>query len=129
MQVKFVDDLALKSNFPDMFMPRSCALRPRQNQEHEYQQGREASGVKGILTYKDPEIAALRATNAGWTDGVDTVSHDRMMWRHFRDRRVLGDHACWVTDELAPSLRQKLKRLRKSLETYRGSVGSSALCA
>ncbi len=31
---------------------------------------------------------------------MDTVSYDRMMWRRFRDRRVLGDHACWVGDEV-----------------------------
>jgi len=57
-------------------------------------------GVVAILTYRDPEIASLKPTNAGWTDGVDTVSYDRMMWRRFRDRRVLGDYACWVGEEL-----------------------------
>ena len=57
-------------------------------------------GVVGILTYRDPEVASLKPTSAGWTDGVDTVSYDRMMWRRFRDRRVLGDYACWVGEEL-----------------------------
>ena len=57
-------------------------------------------GVKAILTYQDPEVARLKPTNAGWTDAVDTVSYDNMMWRKFRDRRVLGDYAAWAGDEL-----------------------------
>jgi CO/xanthine dehydrogenase Mo-binding subunit len=57
-------------------------------------------GVVGILTYDDPELAVLKPTNAGWTDGVDTVSYETMMWRRFKDRRVLGDYACWVGDEI-----------------------------
>jgi xanthine dehydrogenase molybdenum-binding subunit len=57
-------------------------------------------GVADILTFDDPEVAGLKATNAGWTDGVDTVSYERMMWRRFRDRRVLGDHARWVGDDV-----------------------------
>jgi len=57
-------------------------------------------GVLGILTYKDPEVATLKPTNAGWTDGVDTVSYETMMWRRFKDRSVLGDYACWVGDEV-----------------------------
>ncbi|HOX44162.1 MAG TPA: xanthine dehydrogenase family protein molybdopterin-binding subunit [Myxococcota bacterium] len=57
-------------------------------------------GVLGVLTYQDPEVAALKPTSAGWTDGVDTVSYDKMMWGAFRDRRVLGDYACWAGDEV-----------------------------
>ena len=57
-------------------------------------------GVKAILTYQDPEVARLKPTNAGWTDAVDTVSYDKMMWTKFRDRRVLGDYATWAGDEL-----------------------------
>ena len=57
-------------------------------------------GVKAILTYQDPEVARLKPTNAGWTDAVDTVSYDNMMWRKFRDRRVLGDYAAWAGDEV-----------------------------
>jgi CO/xanthine dehydrogenase Mo-binding subunit len=57
-------------------------------------------GVAAILTYRDPEVARLKPTSAGWTDGVDTVSYDKMMWGKFKDRRVLGDHAVWVGDEV-----------------------------
>ena len=101
-KVKFVDDITLKSNYPDMLYAKVL----RSPYAHAKIKSMDTSaaaalpGVRAILTYQDPEFASLRVTNAGWTDGVDTVSYDRMMWRHFRDRRVLGDHACWATDEV-----------------------------
>ncbi|MCL4559415.1 MAG: molybdopterin-dependent oxidoreductase [Chloroflexi bacterium] len=61
-------------------------------------------GVKAVLTYQDPEVARLKPTNAGWTDAVDTVSYEGMMWRKFRDRRVLGDYAAWAGDELGVAI-------------------------
>lgn len=100
--VKFADDIALKRNYPDMLYAkvlRSPYAHAR-IKSMDIRKAEKLPGVIGILTYTDPEVASLRATNAGWTDGVDTVSYDRMMWRHFRDRRVLGDHACWATDEV-----------------------------
>ena len=57
-------------------------------------------GVRAILTCQDPEVARLKPTNAGWTDAVDTVSYEKMMWSKFRDRRVLGDYATWAGDEV-----------------------------
>ena len=61
-------------------------------------------GVKAILTYQDPEVSRMKPTNAGWTDAVDTVSYDGMMWGKFKDRRVLGDYAAWVGDELGVAI-------------------------
>ena len=55
--------------------------------------------MRAILAYRDPEVAALQPTNAGWTDGVDTVSYERMMWHSLRDRRVLSDTVRWAGDE------------------------------
>ncbi|TAL37178.1 MAG: hypothetical protein EPN93_06040, partial [Spirochaetes bacterium] len=101
-KVKYADDISLKSNYPDMLYAkvlRSPYAHAR-IKSMDIARAEKLPGVKAILTYKDPELASLRATNAGWTDGVDTVSYDRMMWGHFRDRRVLGDHACWATDEV-----------------------------
>jgi xanthine dehydrogenase molybdenum-binding subunit len=57
-------------------------------------------GVRAVLTYEDPEVKKLKVTNAGWTDGVDILSYDRMMWYPMRDRRVIGDYARWVGDEI-----------------------------
>jgi xanthine dehydrogenase molybdenum-binding subunit len=64
-------------------------------------------GVKAILTYRDPEVAGLKPTNAGWTDAVDTVSYENMMWRKFLDRRVVGDYACWAGDELGVAVAEE----------------------
>jgi len=63
-------------------------------------QAAQLPGVVDVLTFEDPDVASLKLTNAGWTDGVDTLSYERMMWRGFRDRRVLGSHARWVGDEV-----------------------------
>lgn len=101
-KVQYADDLALKNRFPDMLYAnviRSPHAHAR-IKTIDVSRAEKLPGVKAILTYKDPEIASFKPTNAGWTDGVDTVSYDRMMWRRFRDRRVLGDYACWVTDEV-----------------------------
>jgi xanthine dehydrogenase molybdenum-binding subunit len=101
-KVKFADDILLKSNYPDMLyakVMRSPYAHAR-IKSMDISRAEKLPGVVGILTYKDPEMASLKPTNAGWTDGVDSVSYEKMMWRHYRDRRVLGDHACWATDEV-----------------------------
>ncbi|MCX5792728.1 MAG: molybdopterin-dependent oxidoreductase [Elusimicrobia bacterium] len=101
-KTEFADDLTLKSRYPGLLYAKVL----RSPYAHARIKSLDASraeqlpGVKAVLTYKDPEVAALKPTSAGWTDGVDTVSYERMMWRHFRDRRVLGGHACWATDEV-----------------------------
>ncbi|MEI7529924.1 MAG: hypothetical protein WCK76_13395, partial [Elusimicrobiota bacterium] len=101
-KTEFADDLTLKSRYPGLLYAkvlRSPYAHAR-IKSLDASRAEQFSGVKAVLTYKDPEVAALKPTSAGWTDGVDTVSYERMMWRHFRDRRVLGDHACWATDEV-----------------------------
>jgi len=101
-QVKYVDDLTLKSKYPDMLYakvlrsPHPHARIKSMNIE----KAQTLPGVHTILTFQAPEFASMKPTSAGWTDGVDTVSYERMMWRHFKDRRVLGDKAHWVTDEV-----------------------------
>jgi xanthine dehydrogenase molybdenum-binding subunit len=98
----YVDDLTLRRRFPDLLYAkvlRSPHPHARIKRLDTSKAGR-LPGVEGILTYQDPEVASLKPTSAGWTDGVDTVSYDRMMWGRFRDRRVLGDYAVWVGDEV-----------------------------
>jgi CO/xanthine dehydrogenase Mo-binding subunit len=97
----YADDVTTRVRFPDLLHARVL----RSPFPHARIRGLDLSvaralpGVVDILTYADPEVARLRPTSAGWTDGVDTVSYDRMMWHGFRDRRVLDDHVCWVGDE------------------------------
>ena len=97
----YADDIATLARFPDMLYakilrsPHAHARITRLDTT----QAEKLPGVKAVLTYRDPEVARLKPTNAGWTDGVDTVSYERMMWKGFRDRRVLSDTVCWVGDE------------------------------
>jgi xanthine dehydrogenase molybdenum-binding subunit len=98
----YADDLSLKSKFPGLLYAKVY----RSPHPHarimslDLSAARAYPGVVDILTYADPDVAALKKTNAGWTDGVDTVSYRKMMWGTFRDRIVLGDTAHWVGDEV-----------------------------
>ena len=78
------------------------------------------------MTYKDPEFASLKLTNAGWTDAVDTVPWDRMMFQ-FRDRRVLGEYACWVGDDVGFVVAAESEEIAdEALQAHQGRLGSPA---
>ena len=98
----YADDEISERNYPGLLHARvlRCPY-PRARIKHlDTTKAAALPGVKAILTYQDPEVARLRPTNAGWSDAVDTVSYDKMMWTKFRDRRVLGDYGTWAGDEL-----------------------------
>jgi xanthine dehydrogenase molybdenum-binding subunit len=98
----YADDIISERNYPGLLHAR--VLRsPYPRARIIYLDASKAAalpGVKAVLTYRDPEIQRMKPTNAGWTDAVDTVSYEGMMWRKFRDRRVLGDYASWFSDEV-----------------------------
>lgn len=98
----FADDITQKRQFPDLLFAKvlRCPHAHARIRSIDATQATKLPGVVCILTYQDPEMAAFKPTSAGWTDGVDTVSYDRMMWRRFKDRRVLGDYATWAGDEV-----------------------------
>ena len=100
-RARYADDVTTRVAFPDLLHAR--VLRSPHAHARilgvDLAAARALPGVVDILTFADPEVARLRSTSAGWTDGVDTVSYDRMMWRRFRDRRVLDDCVRWVGDE------------------------------
>ena len=56
-------------------------------------------GVAAMMT-EDPDFAFSSRPMRGWTDAVDTVPWRRSMTFRFRDRRVLGEYACWVGDDV-----------------------------
>ncbi len=101
-KARYADDLASRLRMPDLCFAKVL----RSPHPHARIRGIDTRaalalpGVLGVLTYDEPEVARLKVTSAGWTDGVDTVSYETMMWRRYKDRRVLGDHACWVGDEV-----------------------------
>ncbi|MBI5622850.1 MAG: xanthine dehydrogenase family protein molybdopterin-binding subunit [Elusimicrobia bacterium] len=98
----YADDFANKTRFPDMLYAKvlHSPYPHARIKRLDVSAAKALPGVAAVLTYQDPEVAALKPTSAGWTDGVDTVSYERMMWKRFRDRRVLGDTAHWVGDDL-----------------------------
>lgn len=101
-RARYADDITRAANFPGLLYAKVL----RSPHPHAGIRSLDVSralalpGVKDILTFQDPDVARLKATNAGWTDGVDTLPYDRMMWKRYRDRRVLGGKACWVGDEV-----------------------------
>jgi len=105
-KTQFADDITIKQHFPDLLYAK--VLRSPHAHARiktlDTVKAEKMPGVRAIITYRDPEIAALPMTSAGWTDGVDTVSYDRMMWHRFRDRHVLPEVACWAGDEVGVAL-------------------------
>jgi CO/xanthine dehydrogenase Mo-binding subunit len=98
----YADDVINERNYPGLLHARVLRSPYARARIKRLDVGKAEAlpGVKAILTYRDPEVASLKPTNAGWTDAVDTVSYEKMMWRKFRDRRVLGDYATWAGDEI-----------------------------
>jgi CO/xanthine dehydrogenase Mo-binding subunit len=100
-KAQYADDMTIKLRFPDMLYAK-ILRSPHPNariKKFDLSKAEALPGVVSIMTYKDPEFASLKLTSAGWTDAVDTVNWDRIMFP-FRDRRVLGEYACWVGDEM-----------------------------
>ncbi len=102
----YADDIISECNYPGLLHARVlCSPYPRARIIRlDASKAAALPGVKAILTYQDAELAHTKPTNAGWTDAVDTVSYDGMMWRKFRDRRVLGDYAAWAGDEVGVAI-------------------------
>lgn len=101
-RARYADDVASPLHFPDMLYAKILRSPHPHARIRRLDAGkaRALPGVAAVLTFDDPEVARLPPTNAGWTDGVDTVSYEHMMWPQYRDRSVLGDTACWVGDEV-----------------------------
>jgi Aerobic-type carbon monoxide dehydrogenase, large subunit CoxL/CutL homologs len=102
----YADDVITERNYPGLLYAK--VLRspyPRARILHlDASKAKALPGVRAVLTYQDEEASRFKPTNAGWTDAVDTVSYDNMMWRKFRDRRVLGDYATWAGDEVGVAI-------------------------
>jgi xanthine dehydrogenase molybdenum-binding subunit len=109
----YADDIISERNYPGLLHARVlCSPYPRARIVRlDISKAAALPGVKVILTYQDAEVARTRPTNAGWTDAVDTVSYDGMMWRKFRDRRVLGDYATWAGDEVGVAIAAETEQI------------------
>lgn len=102
----YADDIISERNYPGLLYARVlCSPYPRARIVRlDTSKAAALPGVKAILTYQDPEVKCMKPTSAGWTDAVDTVSYEGMMWRKFRDRNVLGDYATWAGDEVGVAI-------------------------
>ncbi len=100
-QAQYADDMTIKSRFPDMLYAKvlRSPYPSARIKSFDVSKAEALPGVVSVMTYKDPEFSSLKLTSAGWTDCVNTVTWDGMMFP-FRDRRVLGEYASWVSDEM-----------------------------
>jgi CO/xanthine dehydrogenase Mo-binding subunit len=109
----YADDVICERNYPGLLhaqVLRSPYPRAR-IKSLDTSKAEALPGVKAVITYKDPEVASLKPTSAGWTDAVDTVSYDQMFWRNLRDRRVLGDYATWAGDEVGVAVAAETEQI------------------
>jgi xanthine dehydrogenase molybdenum-binding subunit len=111
----YADDIISDRNYPGLL--HACVLRspyPRARiVSIDTSKAAALPGVKAILTCQDPEVKRMKPTNAGWTDAVDTVSYEGMMWRKFRDRIVLGDYATWAGDEVGVAIAAETEQIAR----------------
>lgn len=101
-QAKFADDITLKRQFPDMvYMKILKSPYPHARiRSVDTSKAGALPGVAGILKYSDPEVVKLKMTSASWTDATATQDQ-RRGWTHgVLDRKVLGDTAHWLGDEI-----------------------------
>lgn len=105
-QAKFADDITLKRMFPDMvYMKMLKSPHPHAVIKNVDTSKAEAlPGVVGILKFSDPEIVKIKMTSASWTDATATQDK-RRGWTHgVLDRKILGDTAHWVGDEVGVAI-------------------------
>jgi len=99
-QAEYLDDLALAARFPGLLHMKLL----RSPYPHarilslDTARAEALPGVHAVLTYADPEVAALKPTTSGWTS-ANTASYDKMYYPNLKDRRILGDTATWAGDK------------------------------
>jgi len=99
-RAEYLDDIALGAKLPGMLhakvlrspFPHARILGM------DTTQAEALPGVHCVLTYADPEVAALKPTTNAWTS-MNTAGYRQMYWPSLRDRRVLSDHVTWAGDE------------------------------
>ncbi len=99
-RAEYLDDVALGAKLPGMLHAR--VLRSPYPHARivsmDTTKAEALPGVHCVLTYADPEVAALKPTTNAWTS-MNTAGYRQMYWPSLRDRRVLSDHVTWAGDE------------------------------
>jgi len=98
----FTDDMTLKRNYPDMLYMRMLkSPHPHAKIKSIDSSAAEAlPGVVAVLRYDDPEVLAWPSIPGGYNDAVGTITRAYAWTGGYFDRRVIGDHARWVGDEV-----------------------------
>jgi len=98
----FTDDMTLKRKYPDMLYVRMlkspyphAIIKSIDSSEAE-----SLPGVVAVLRYDDPEVMAWPSIPGGYNDAVGTITRASAWTGGYFDRRIIGDHARWVGDEL-----------------------------
>ena len=100
-KAEFLDDIASGLRFPGMLYAK-VMRSPHPHAIIRYLDTAEAEKIPGVhlvLRFDDPEVAALKPTTNAWTS-FNTVGYDTMYYPTYRDRKVLGEKAHWVGDEV-----------------------------
>ena len=100
-RAQFLDDLATKRNVPGMLhakVLRSPYPHAR-IKSLDSSKAEKLAGVRAVLRYDDPVLAAMPWTSHAWT-GVAITPIERDTLPRYFDRRVLSERACWVGDEM-----------------------------
>jgi CO/xanthine dehydrogenase Mo-binding subunit len=99
-KAEYFDDIALKSRHPGLLYAK--VLRSPYPHARIKSVGTIKAealvGVHAVLTFQDPEIAAMKPTQSGWSPFY-TNCYDRMLWPNTKDRRILDSTVRWVGDE------------------------------
>lgn len=103
---KYSEDITLKRQYPDLLYMKILKSRYPNAiiKSVDTSKAEALPGVEGVLKYNDPEIAKLKWTSASWTDGTATMDMKRGFSNGHLDRKVLGDRALWVGDELGVAI-------------------------
>jgi xanthine dehydrogenase molybdenum-binding subunit len=99
-QAEYLDDIALGIKFPGLLhakILRSPYPHAR-IKSVDTSRAEALPGVHCVLTYSDPEVAAMKPTTSGWTS-ANTASYDKMYYPNLCDRKVLADYATWAGDK------------------------------
>ena len=99
-QAEFLDDIAQPIRFPGMLYAK-ILRSPHPHARIRRLDTRRAealAGVHCVLTYTDPEVAALKPTTSSWTS-ANTASYDKMYYPNLLDRRILAPTATWAGDK------------------------------
>lgn len=103
---EFADDATSLTRFPRQAYMR-ILKSPYPNariRQIDTSEAEKLSGFLGILRYDDPEIVALPQTSDAWSDAVNTLDAKRGWTSGALDRRILGQRAYWVGDEVGAAV-------------------------